>query len=215
MFDSVFIVYFVYIVAYFIVHSVFASLWFKQWFFIYCPNLRVNYRLFFNILSMVLLIPLILLLLIYPGEKLWQWLGWQAIFFNLLAIIAMIGFYLSLSDYDLNEFFGFDLSSFSLYSQPAKEQLHIGRFHLYIRHPWYFFLLVLIWTRDMTTYQLLTAALITAYLIVGSYLEERKLHVYFGKVYQQYQQRVPGLFPLPWKYLTRKEADKLLKCDDL
>ncbi len=63
----------------------------------------------------------------------------------------------------------------------------------------------------MTTYQFLTAVLISLYLIIGSYLEEQKMISYFGEVYRMYQQKVAGLIPLPWKFLTRKEADRLLE----
>ncbi len=201
--------------GYFVIHSILASLWFKQLIYIKWPETKLYYRLLFNIISLVLFIPLVFLLFYYPGEQLWQWLGWESVFFNGLAIIAMLGFYLSLADYNLDEFFGinlssFSLSSFSVYLESTKQQFCIGRFHQIIRHPWYFFLLILIWTRDMTSYQFLTAILLTAYIIVGSYLEEKKLISYFGDIYRQYQQKVPALIPLPWKYLTRKEADQLI-----
>jgi protein-S-isoprenylcysteine O-methyltransferase Ste14 len=53
--------------------------------------------------------------------------------------------------------------------------------------------------------------MITVYFIVGSRLEEKKLLVYHGDTYRRYMARVPGMIPLPWKSLTEKEAEALLK----
>lgn len=210
MLDTAFVLYLILFVVYFVIHSLLASLWFKQWCFKHWPKLKLSYRLFFNFLSSILFIPLVILLFLYPGEMLWQWRGWEAVIANFLAFAAVIGFYLSLADYNMSEFFGINLVTKKMYESPIKEQFYLGKFHLYVRHPWYFFLLVILWTRDMTTYQFLAAMMITLYLIIGSYLEEKKLIVFFGEVYQRYQKKVPGLIPLPWKYLSREEADRLM-----
>jgi hypothetical protein len=42
-------------------------------------------------------------------------------------------------------------------------------------------------------------------------LEEKKLLIYHGDIYRRYMARVPGLIPLPWKFLTAEEAEALLK----
>ena len=57
---------------------------------------------------------------------------------------------------------------------------------------------------------LVSAAAITLYFVVGSRLEERKLIAQYGKRYRDYIARVPGLMPLPWKYLTAKEAEEMI-----
>ncbi len=45
---------------------------------------------------------------------------------------------------------------------------------------------------------LLTNPVLTAYLVIGTFLEERKLVVEFGDQYRQYQREVPMLFPVKW-----------------
>jgi protein-S-isoprenylcysteine O-methyltransferase Ste14 len=217
MFNSVFFLYLTFFISYFIIHSLLASLAFKAWFSKKFPKINGYYRLIFNIVSVILFIPLLALTIIFPGDSIWQWTGVEAWFANSIAVFALIAFYLSLSDYDMTEFLG--LYPFKKNTGPCvtksqgqfQEHFCLGRFHLYVRHPWYFFLLLLIWTRDMTTYQLMVAILLTLYLVVGSYLEEKKMIIYFGKGYQMYRKKVPGLIPLPWKYLTRSEADLLLQ----
>ena len=81
--------------------------------------------------------------------------------------------------------------------------------HRHVRHPWYALSLVLLWTRDMSTALLVSALAITAYFVVGSWLEERKLLARFGPAYGQYMARVPGLVPRPWRRLSREEARQL------
>jgi protein-S-isoprenylcysteine O-methyltransferase Ste14 len=91
-----------------------------------------------------------------------------------------------------------------------QERFHLSPLHRHVRHPWYFLGLLLIWTRDMDGAFLVAACVLSLYFIVGARLEERKLLVYHGDVYRRYRQRVPGLVPLPWKFLSRREADALL-----
>ena len=60
---------------------------------------------------------------------------------------------------------------------------------------------------------LLSAIAITLYFIIGSRWEERKLIAYHGEIYRRYRQQVPGLIPLPWRYLNRIEAEALQQHD--
>jgi protein-S-isoprenylcysteine O-methyltransferase Ste14 len=53
------------------------------------------------------------------------------------------------------------------------------------------------------------AILMTFYFVIGSRLEERKLLRYHGEIYHRYRERVPGLVPLPWKYLRDTDVKAL------
>ena len=66
----------------------------------------------------------------------------------------------------------------------------------WVRHPLYFFTLVLIWSiPDMTLDRLLFNVLFTGWIVVGTRLEERDLVAEFGEQYRAYQRRVPMLIP--------------------
>jgi methanethiol S-methyltransferase len=69
--------------------------------------------------------------------------------------------------------------------------------YLWVRHPLYFFLLLLIWSHpDMTADRLLFNLLWSVWVYVGTIFEEADLVSDFGAAYRDYQRRVPMLIPL-------------------
>lgn len=72
----------------------------------------------------------------------------------------------------------------------------------YVRHPFYFFIVVMIWScPEITLDRLLFNCLWTLWIIVGTVLEERDLTMEFGQDYCEYQKKVPMLIPwrMSWK----------------
>jgi protein-S-isoprenylcysteine O-methyltransferase Ste14 len=68
----------------------------------------------------------------------------------------------------------------------------------WVRHPLYFFSLLLIWScPDLSLDRLLYNILWSTWIIVGSVLEERDLVADFGEPYRDYQRKVPML--IPWR----------------
>jgi protein-S-isoprenylcysteine O-methyltransferase Ste14 len=75
-----------------------------------------------------------------------------------------------------------------------------------IRHPIYFFMLLMIWScPDVSLDRLLFNGLWSIWIVVGTVLEERDLAAGFGAVYRDYQRRVPML--IPWR-ICSKTFDK-------
>ncbi len=194
---------------YFLVHSALASLTMKQWVARSRPDWMPAYRLFFNTVATVLVLPPLAMTWLFRGPALWSWTGvwfWVSL---LLSLAAVGGFFVSLRYYDGKEFLGLRQWRGKVRSVADQERLHISPAHRFVRHPWYFLGLLLIWTRDMDPALLTSAVAMTLYFVIGSILEERKLVRYHGKAYAQYRRRVPGLIPLPWRYLCRDEAERL------
>ncbi len=68
--------------------------------------------------------------------------------------------------------------------------------YLWVRHPLYFFVLVLIWSApDMSSDRFLFNVLWTLWVVFGTVLEEKDLVAEFGETYRDYQKNVPMLFP--------------------
>lgn len=66
----------------------------------------------------------------------------------------------------------------------------------FVRHPLYFFSLVMIWANsDLTTGRLLLDIILTIWIIVGCGFEEKDLVKIFGSKYVEYQLKVPMIFP--------------------
>jgi methanethiol S-methyltransferase len=193
------------------VHSLLASISAKRLVQQRFPRHYRRYRLIYNGLAGILLIPPLWLLATWPGGLLWHWpvpLNWLA---DAAALLAVAGFGWSLRYYDTAEFLG----TRQLRKAPGtlldQAPLALSPLHRWVRHPWYFLGLVIIWTREMNAAMLVTAVALTLYLVIGSRLEESKLVATYGDVYRRYRDRVPGLLPLPWRHLSPQEAADLLR----
>lgn len=192
-------------------HSFTASLRLKQWVARQWPRRMPFYRLLFNLMAGITLIPPLLLIYLWHGPYLWQWSGPYWYVANGLALLAVAGFVWSLRFYDGDEFLGLRQIRDREQRVEDQERFYISPLHRFVRHPWYCLGLVIIWTRDMDSVFLISSLMMTGYFIVGSRLEEAKLLIYHGERYRIYRHRVPGLFPLPGRYLTREEALALME----
>ena len=196
-------------ILYGVIHSILASQTTKDWVLKRYPNAFPAYRLIFNVLAVVLVIPPLALNYYFQSEPLWTWSGafaWLSIVFTIAAIV---GFIWSLRYYDMSVFSGSKQWNERHLNEKQEAVFTLSPLHRYVRHPWYFFALIIIWTRDMDPAFLTTSIIVTLYFFIGSYFEEKKLVEEFGQKYRTYQSRVPGVIPMPWRYLTKREADEI------
>jgi len=116
--------------------------------------------------------------------------------FSLLAIAGIVLVVRALKTFDL---FGRGSITDRLHGkQQRPSQFFLSGPYFWVRHPLYFFMLVLIWsTPEMKSDRLVFNILWTSWIIYGSYLEERDLVAVFGETYRRYQDTVPML--LPWR----------------
>jgi protein-S-isoprenylcysteine O-methyltransferase Ste14 len=122
-----------------------------------------------------------------------RWLA-QAVYF--VALIGIMWGMLALSAFDM---FGSQSILSHIHASPSCGMpLTVRGPYRWVRHPLYFFILVMIWCcPDITADRLLFNFLFSAWIVFGSILEERDLVAHFGDAYAQYQRRVPML--IPWK----------------
>jgi methanethiol S-methyltransferase len=82
--------------------------------------------------------------------------------------------------------------------QPSLPELVIRGPYLFVRHPLYFFSIVMIWgCPDVSIDRLLFNVLWTVWIYGATFLEEADLAAVFGEPYRDYQRKVPRL--IPWR----------------
>lgn len=175
------------------IHSFMASNYFKNFAVKILGKYFRFYRLIYNILAFVLLIPIFFLKLSIEQEALWQVSVYQSIIGKFIIICGVLLIAKALQGYDLFEFSGFDFNK----SQEKNEFKSDGLLK-YMRHPIYFGLLIFVWgifITDASIKSLSSAIPVTIYLFIGIYFEEKKLMQVFGEKYKKYQDEVPMLIP--------------------
>lgn len=162
----------------------------------------VYYRLTYNILSLFTLLPLLIMTWIDRGEIVFSWSGWTVLLRLLFFFGAMVCFVGGARGYDLQNFLGFKQireGKDSLLLGDQQSFSEAGIFGL-IRHPWYVGSFFFVWSIFTTYYEknFACAIILSCYLLLGTYLEERKILVEHGDIYRKYQARVSMFFPLKW-----------------
>jgi protein-S-isoprenylcysteine O-methyltransferase Ste14 len=178
-------------------HSVMARPQFKAWWTQYVPKSveRSTY---------VLLASLALVLLF------WQWRPIPTVIWQIadptLAIavlgLSLFGWVLVFtSTFLINHFelFGLHQVTNNLTGRPMPQvRFRTPMLYNFVRHPIYLGFIIAFWAAPtMTAGHLLFAAVTTAYIFVGIFLEEHDLIEMFGDEYRRYRERVSML--VPWR----------------
>jgi len=162
------------------------------------------YRLFYNIFSTLILVPVVIYSYSVMQKPFFTWHGYLLAvkYFMLMAGLGIL--YAGSRHYNMRTFLGIN-------------QIHAGVNHGLIntsgtiekrgimgvvRHPFYSGSFLLIWAGNLDTTRLIINIILSLYLVVGTMLEERKLLSELGDVYRDYQKEVSMLFP--WKYIKRQ-----------
>jgi protein-S-isoprenylcysteine O-methyltransferase Ste14 len=177
-------------------HSVMARKPFKQWLTRYIPVSieRSTY---------VLATSLVLMLLF------WQWrpittVVWQvtnptlAMFLLALSLAGWVIVLVSTLLINHFELFGLQQVTHNLSGRTAAAPtFKTPGFYRFVRHPIYLGFIIAFWAIPvMTLGHLLFAAVTSAYIFVGIFLEERDLVDLFGDEYRRYRERVGMVIPL-------------------
>ena len=175
------------------------------------PHASRYYRIAYNVVSVVTLVPVLLYTFSLHGTPAFSWQGPWRLAQIALAVSALVFFVAGARHYDLFQFLGLrqlkDDKACSVLTDDCS--LDTSGVLSLVRHPWYTGGILIIWARPLDTSAILTNLVLTAYFLVGACLEERKLTAQFGQEYTDYQQRVSMFLPFKWmERRMRKKAER-------
>lgn len=163
-----------------------------------------TYRILYNLFSLITFLPLIWYSYSLKSELIFDWPGYFQTVRIVLLLTCFLLFFAGSKSYDLLSFLGFRQIQQSEHHKTMSDNGNLSTAGIlnFIRHPWYTATFLFIWARNIDISALLVNVIFSIYLIVGCYLEEKKLVLEYGEKYRIYQQNVSMLFP--WKWLKTK-----------
>ena len=194
------------------VHSIMISLTITNYL---KDTLRSNYRfyrVFYNLIALTTLIPLIRYNASLKGEVLFRWDGFLLIVYVLLMLIVLLLFISAAIKYDMLQLLGIRQikSGKSHPTLSVSEDIDTSGVLGLTRHPWYLAGIIFIWIRyrDIVVSTLIVNMLLSIYIVIGTILEERKLITEYGDKYNDYKKRVSMLFPFKWIFAKLSLTNK-------
>jgi|APFre7841882630_1041343.scaffolds.fasta_scaffold57187_2 protein-S-isoprenylcysteine O-methyltransferase Ste14 len=163
------------------------------------PKFRY-YRLFYNVVSALTLVPVVLFAYSVRTQPIFSWDGYLRIVQVLFLGTSVLLFFLGARHYDARQFLGIKQIREGTSNKAITDtgKLNTSGVLGMVRHPWYSASMLLIWAGQMDVSAIIVNIILTAYLIIGTFLEERKLVREFGEEYRAYQKRVSMFIPFLW-----------------
>lgn len=167
------------------------------------------YRLTYNVLAYVALIPSDILVSQFPDREIYALSGpWYSLAVTgrivsvggLLYGIYLLGFW---------DFFGLrQIMRAQRSDETLPSRLRTTGIYGWVRHPKYLFVLGILWLAPRMTINLFALYLIfSLYLYVGTFFEERRLVREFGAEYAEYRRRVPRIIPIRGLHWVRGSGE--------
>jgi len=157
------------------------------------------YRLAFNAFSLLTLIPVVIYQQLLSEGIIFSWPGsWNMLKFG-MYLASFVLFYGGYRVFDMR----YVLGTKQVNEMQEGKKVDVMDFYTtgileYVRHPWYSGSILLVWAfGSISDVSLISKTILTAYLIIGTFLEEKKLIHEIGESYLEYRRRNPML--IPWK----------------
>lgn len=160
------------------------------------------YRLLYNLVSLLTFLPVLYFMATAVSQRVLWRIPAPWVFGALLVQLAgLVGLLYALWQTDVWSFVGVRQAWRYLRgaAEPeAEPRLVTSGPYGWVRHPLYFFSLLILWFMPvMTVATLLFNVIATLYFWIGSVHEEWRLQATFGAAYEAYRRRVPRLLPWP------------------
>jgi methanethiol S-methyltransferase len=184
--------------GYCILHSYLISIGFTNLMTRLLKKYYAFYRVFYVLISLALIIPLINYTALLDNEIIITY--GQTIDIIRYVIISgslLMFFWAFFFNYDSLTFFGIRqiLNIGKIKKTNSPDEIKRKGLLGIMRHPMYFALIIYLWCQIHRMSDIVVNLVLTAYIIIGTLLEERKLVLEFGDTYIQYQKEVPMIIP--------------------
>ncbi|MHA7130571.1 methyltransferase family protein [Algoriphagus namhaensis] len=195
MSNDIFFLYFTLVIlwaTFYSSHSFLASLKVKRFLGERLGKRMKWYRLTYSLFYLIFFLGILWFSARIPYRQLIPTSPWTSYVGYMLATFGTIILVRSSKEISLSRFFGMKEDT------PSPSELVVRGIYGKIRHPLYagILLLFLGYLFISPSLVVLTHALcLLIYLPIGIYFEEKNLHAIFGSSYEEYQKRVPALFP--------------------
>jgi methanethiol S-methyltransferase len=160
------------------------------------------YRLFYIIISFVLLVWVINYGSRMEDEIIITYVPpWSIIRYALMTASLLIFFWAFFFNYDALSFFGIrQILHFgkAINANPSEAIRKNGLLGI-IRHPMYLALIIYLLCQNFRMVDIIVNTILIIYVIIGTKLEENKLVLEFGEAYVKYQREVPMIIPFTKK----------------
>ncbi len=158
------------------------------------------YRVLYNGVSLVTLIPLVYYSNLIQQEPFFRWDGYLVIVRYLMIATSIFLFVSGARHYNVSQLFGIHQIKTGRANRAVSGYgtLDTSGILSVIRHPWYTGGILLVWASNLSLSTLLINTIISAYFVIGTFLEEKKLLLEFGERYKEYQRNVSMFFPYKW-----------------
>jgi methanethiol S-methyltransferase len=158
------------------------------------------YRLFYNTVSLVTLVPVVYYSISIRQEPVFRWEGHLVIVKYLLLATSIYLFIAGGKHYSMSQFLGIRQIKTGRANRTLSEYDTFNTSGILgaIRHPWYTGAIIAVWAGDISPLTFLINIIISAYFVIGTILEERKLLLEFGEKYREYQKNVSMFIPYKW-----------------
>ena len=116
-----------------------------------------------------------------------------------IGVLGVVVLVLALREYDLGRFSGMAQIRAKMkgITLSEDEPLITGGLHLFVRHPLYLGVYLILWGRATGDFGLATAVWGSVYLVIGAAFEDRKLLALYGDEFRDYKDRIPAV--IPWR----------------
>jgi protein-S-isoprenylcysteine O-methyltransferase Ste14 len=186
---------FIVVLLYGVLHSILASNQAKElartWGGEYAQRF---FRLFYNILATITLLPVLALPALLPDQILYKIPYPWTLLTSAMQLLAVLALAAGVLQTGLWSFLGMRQLVMGAEDKPA--QLVVRGLYRRVRHPLYTAGLVFIWLIPRMSVNFLALNLgLSLYLVLGAMLEERKLVAEYGNAYVRYREQTPMFLP--------------------